>query len=463
MTGTDPELADALGAEHRRVRCAVCRAVRAERDRFLFWFFTEAGHEAPTMRELADSWGFCPSHTRAVLADEQSIVVLPPILLGALRTVDRTLASDGVEQPRACPWCTREEIVVTRTIETFRRNLASNRSRSAGDLGPLCRDHLATLIAALEPSEATRLAKAALRDFGAAGRDELLGLLDRSADTDFALRSTIRADRGRERSRAPSSADGFGRLYADLAVDACPTCHVGERTVRRYLGWGASQDGTRAAIDELAPLCPEHANDLAAIAPDVARQVRATTAAQVASSLELAVARLATLPGRGVGRARASAAPSVGHSTVGVDASLGKLTLRDRLTRSRRTLLRDAVAPVARSRSCTACAVRDTAEDREMDLLAAALRARSAANRYSESHGLCVRHALLHPAARATGVLREELRARIGVRIWQLDDAIRRLSWSTRHEPPVDVARTVDGAITLLDGHTFLGWPAPER
>jgi hypothetical protein len=98
-----------------------------------------------------------------------------------------------------------------------------------------------------------------------------------------------------------------------------------------------------------------------------------------------------------------------------------------------------------------------------MDLLIAALGARHVAQRYSESHGLCVRHGYLHPAARGSAILRDELQARTAVAIWQLDEAIRRQSWSTRHEPSVDVRRAVYDALARLDGRVFLGGPVPER
>jgi len=112
---------------------------------------------------------------------------------------------------------------------------------------------------------------------------------------------------------------------------------------------------------------------------------------------------------------------------------------------------------------CTACQAAQRGERRALERLRAALEDRETAGRYQLTHGLCVHHVLAMPAVTADGrlaLLRQVLRARLGVLAWELAELDEKRAWSLRY----DSVRTEAGAwlraLALLDGRIFGGGPA---
>jgi hypothetical protein len=103
------------------------------------------------------------------------------------------------------------------------------------------------------------------------------------------------------------------------------------------------------------------------------------------------------------------------------------------------------------------------AEDRESALLVAAVQDEVTARAYAASHGICVRHAQQLADDDASGPLVAVLRARLAVLGWELDEALRKSSWTERWHRGGPEANAWLRAPSYLDGRVFLGAPAPHQ
>ena len=442
--------------------CPICRAVRAERERYAFWFYAEGAKAPATAAELGRSRGYCGVHTRLLLAHGRSTSALLPLVLASLAATARALTAEPGAPAAPCPVCASEALAAERAIEGVRRSATSRLATSRSRPRPVCPGHLRALFADLEPTAAGHLARMALADLRSPMGADVAARLAYDADLDVGRRGALPAmDLGIKARR--STRRGLQRLLDDLQIDACPACGAGASASARYLGWAAGQGDLRVLRGEVPPLCDAHLSELRVLAPSAAAQVVEATAAQLADDLETLLARVALLPSRGpwgrAQRARRLRQTAVGRSVRDLDAVLDADPWHRSLARSRRQLAREALEPARRRRRCTACAARDGAEEGEIHLLLAALDASKARRAYSESHGLCAQHVLDHRAARAHNLVRAELLAHTRILEWELTELGHQRDWSARHQVTEDPSPLLLAGFSLLDGHVFLGEP----
>lgn len=122
---------------------------------------------------------------------------------------------------------------------------------------------------------------------------------------------------------------------------------------------------------------------------------------------------------------------------------------------------RSARADLTRPSRCRACDEEATAGRRQLALLKVQLRDPVRARAYEYTHGVCLRHALAHGDA-LPAPARSLLDARLALLRWEVDEALRKQDWHTRHEVKGAEMTVGRRAPTLLDGRTYAGLPAPR-
>ncbi len=445
--------------------CPICSAVQNERGRYGFWFFAEAANEPETIAALRESRGFCAEHTRLILSDERSTRVLSPLILECLVAAGADLESAFAKVLSPCPACASEELVTRRALEILKDGLGAQAGRSAPPTSPVCAQHLRALLLAVDRRLALRLARRGGSHFRSADRVETVLRLAVGADPDRLYRADMRSHIDPALLDQRLSMGVLERLFVDLKVSSCPGCLAGTRAETSYLKWVSAQDDERMLADEVAPVCSPHLNDVFLIAPSPAAAVAEAIAKHVSTELDMVAARLAVLPSRSplsrLRWIRRMQRESVGLSPIGLDLALSSERLVGGLLRSERELVRQATDPVIHAKRCSACLVRDDAENRVVNLVLAATRSPIIALRYGEGHGLCLRHVPAIPDGTNRVLIRDEMAARIGLLVWQLREVERQRRWSARHEVLEDVRSVLSAGLALLDGRTFLGAPPP--
>ncbi|WP_419999848.1 hypothetical protein [Streptomyces boninensis] len=213
------------------------------------------------------------------------------------------------------------------------------------------------------------------------------------------------------------------RVDADLRLDCCPLCLAEHRAARRLLRW-AAWAGPEPPDGEDSALCGRHLHDLAA---DGGPNLAVITAAN-AAVWKARFTRFHLLRRQG-GGARRAAPERLLH---GPD-----------------------------SRRCRACREEALAVRRQRELLTAVLYDTERARRYETSHGICLRHALTWPDPPAP--VFAALRARTALLRWELDEALRKQEWHTRHEVRGAELGVGLRAPTLIDGRVYAGMPPQPR
>ncbi|MFE3148104.1 hypothetical protein ACFXJ6_15740 [Streptomyces sp. NPDC059218] len=400
--------------------CAVCRERDEFAARWLSYFVIETHTEEGTRARVEAAAGFCPAHTRRLLADASSSWLMPQVhdlaLAGGVRLLD---APDACRA--RCPCCAAGDDAVERASETLLGAFGQARVREAVRQGAVCLPHMAALAARTSSEYGRSLADAA----SALLEGEPCGLVRLAGtDEDAQARSRLldRIDpllqvEEQQRRRSVTS-----HWKADVEAGCCPLCLAGHRAVRRLLTWEAAAAEHGRPSGEEAVLCPRHLHDLAAVGgPDVAAVLTAN-----GDQWNARLGRFRGILTEG-GRRRADAAPYL------------------------------MAAP-----RCRACEEESTAVRRQAALLTAQLHDPVRAGEYARTHGVCLRHALNWQGAGA-GPVHEVLVARLALLRWEIDEVLRKQSWRTRHEIEGAERRVVRHAPTLLDGRVYAGLPAPPR
>ncbi len=450
--------------------CVVCAFVGSSLERRIFFLFAEGLGEGWFVDAMRRG-GFCLRHARHVGREGGAR------LAGACRHVvagcrDRLAREEGEREHQrppalACPLCETESWAEGHALWLL---AGPDRGRAAAALGavePLCLAHLERLLGLVGARQVPEI-RARLGELLERARTTGPGLEERltmliGPDPDRAIRTSGLGGLAAQPD-GPSTSWSDGLLSAEgfmteLAVGRCPACTGSAALVRRLVGWLAGPDVRPEDRREQEHLCAGHLRDALAVAPLAAeRALAATLGGWVALVERLPTA--AELPAgafrarvRGLGeryreeRARRPQRPGPLAATGAalIDLLWPAASLEQRIARARGQ----------RTHPCVACGVMAGALGRTLDLADALLVAGPAAERYRASSGLCLGHvaravAVLGPPARSTVLA--TARARVARQLWELDEAVRKSSWSVRYEPRGPETRAWIDALVLVLG-----------
>ncbi|WP_406145241.1 hypothetical protein [Streptomyces sp. NBC_01012] len=398
--------------------CPVCRRREEFATRWLSYFIIESHTEEGTRSRVRAAVGFCPAHTRRLLADASAPWLMPQVhslaLAGGTRLLDEPDA-----RPARCPCCVAGDDAAERALGTLLGALGHPSVREAVRGGAVCLPHTAELAARAPQAYGRSLADAA-SGLLTKGRRDLVWLA--GADEDAQVRAALfdRIDpllREEEERRRRSVTS---RWEADTEAGCCPLCRAEHRAVRRLLQWEAAASGHGRPASEESLLCTRHLHDVTAMGgPNVASVITENCARWNARIKRFQ--RLLDADGKR-------------HSDAG------------------RYLLSEP--------PCRACLEERTAVRRQTALLTAELRDPPLAQEYTHTHGVCLRHALNWQGPRPA-LVDEVLGGRLALLRWEIDEVLRKQDWRTRHEitgSERDVGRR---APTLLDGRVHGGSADP--
>ncbi|MET8405371.1 hypothetical protein [Streptomyces sp900116325] len=412
----DRALSDALHLL-RDGLCAVCRERDESATRWLSYFIVESHTEEGTRGRVQAAAGLCPAHTRQLLADDSSSWLLPQLHDLALAGGTRLLGELGA-RPARCPCCTAGDDAAERALDTLLRAFGQPPVRDAVQDGAVCLPHTPVLATRVPYAYGLQLADTASALLEAGQRDIVwLAGMDKDARARaviFDRIDPVLLDEEQQQRRSVTS-----RWKADVEADCCPLCLAEHRAARRLLMWAATATDRGLPAREESALCARHLHDLTAIGGPNVEAVLADNRDQWNARL----IRFRRLLGEGK-KGRANAGPYL--------------------------------LSVPR---CRACDEERTAVRRQAALLTAQLHDPVHAREYGHTHGICLRHALdlrggLPPPAQ------EVLTARLALLRWEVDEALRKQDWHTRHEVKGAEMSVGQRAPTLLDGRVYAGLPA---
>ncbi len=401
-----------------RPGCVLCRICEEAARTWVHWFGMENHNDPALLRTLGESAGFCPAHTRRLIAATSARVLRPSLkfaLGGAIGRAEQTVARHGERKPRRqkaqarCPLCRvtaeREQAAVGDLAASLERPQVAAAIR---DRGALCYRHFCQLLPGLSPAQVVAAASAVADRLATlpAGTPESRFMLA-GYDPDALARVpyldthalTLEEETGGTR---PSPAR---RLIADLADGSCPVCRAAGREQARYLLWLGQRCPERGPAANDLRLCARHLYD-----------------ARSADSRALSISAAA-------GREQALA------------LAAGARNLTD-------------------DRSCRACRASLDAEQRQLSLLHACLLDKRVLRALEDAHGVCLRHAAEVAPDRDAGPVLSRLLTQLRQAQWELAEDAGRQAWDRRHEPrghEQDAWRRIPA---LIDGEVYLGTTA---
>ncbi len=415
----------------REPGCPVCRCVAESERSFFSWFQIESFTAAEVQARLRAGMGMCPRHSRRLIDDlgEGEGHIMNTVMRHALAGARQILRDRA--QPGPCPACEAVAFGAQRGRSVLLEGLADpGHARLYSDHDGICLRHLLHAAEVADRSALMLLAErlaASLEQRDGAALVSLIAGVDQDAGR-----------RGAWRERLPEDAGGsstVARLCGQLESEACPVCLARGQADRRYVHWFVERASERDPSLETDPgqLCAPHLHDIAvadeAGAASAAQRQRTTRLGQLQRLLD----RLEQSPPparRGRRRANESLAPGA-----------------DELTSMEH---------------CPACHARDGVERSQLALVNASLALRPVRDRYEQSNGLCVRHALQIPEGRAAEVTHRHADARVSVLAWEVEETARKYAWAYRHEPSGPEADAWIRAMGQIDGQAFEGAP-PAR
>jgi hypothetical protein len=391
--------------------CPTCRRESSLGRRWLESYGDEHHTDPEVAERVYRAGGFCPGHTREFASGPAASWALVRTALGAVSVRGGKVAAGAVDPGDGCPVCAESEAAALRWTTWLVSALGEPGSaRRWKEHGGLCVDHVLSVGPVVPAAPAKVLVDAALEALGDEGRRRpaVLGGYDEDAERREAIRQE-RAGALLAAEEALVARTGLQRALAEAEPDGCPLCRSEARANWRYVGWLLAAGETQPATNEEFQACRSHLADIVARSDAPARGlVLAANAERLPGVLS------GVLAGRR-GR-RGSGA-----------------TLRQR---------------------CRICSVAETAVRRTSQLLAAAWSDPAGREGLSRSHGPCAQHA----RALVTGSpWRAVLAGRLAMVTWELEETVRRNSWSTRWEPGQARRGVAEAALALLDGRTALG------
>ncbi len=432
--------------------CPVCHEIAGSDRHYFFWFFNEQYSFPRTLDRMTRSLGFCLAHgtylTRNSLDSHQLTFVHEILARRILQTLSGQLSLGPRKRRRGtalaaydpCPPCQEREDRAA-SAAFFLVNLVENCGRidDYGNPGMLCFPHLqavSSLVSAptLErilvlPEEAMASAINSLTE----KQDDLWRTpgVDRQELLDSllpALRLAVGHDRRlgafpslEEQMVLPGARDPVADFLQGLSRgDACPVCLEVRRAWIEWMRW--LDDAVRQGFDvnDLLPTCAEH------VWPTIHQGDKCLASVTVEKVLKDILGQLGTA----LRALRPSPDPGRGRPVH---------RLKEFLLRPRRARLMAAREILASPLRCPVCARLTEARDRALYLLFALLRDRRYRAAMESGYGLCLKHfsraLALAPAAGVREFLVELEVAKIALLLWELEEAMRKRSWSARPEP----------------------------
>lgn len=397
-----------------------CPTCRREADIGRRWLetFGEEHHTDPAVAErVYRAGGFCPAHGREFAAGPAASWAMPRLVLGVITVLGTAVASGAAIPVEPCPACAEASAAALRWTTWLVPALAD---RSVEDRfrehGGLCVDHVLAIAPLVQPGVAAALVGAARGALGQEGpaRDAALA----GADADAPRREAVRVERAGDLLAAEDvlpAQPGLDRARAEVEPGGCPLCRSAARATWRYQSWLLLGDRPQPSSPDEQQSCRSHLADVVARAEAPAREVvLAANADRLPPVLEQAAARRGRRGGR--------------------DG-------RDAVLRQR----------------CRTCSVADFAVARTTQLLDAAWRDPQGRAELERSHGICLHHARALPAG---SPWRSVLGARLAMATWELEETVRRTSWSTRWEPDRARAGVWPESLARVDGRIDWGLAA---
>ena len=440
--------------------CVACDFVDAALRRRIFFTLVEGLGEYWFARAMEDS-GFCVRHARGVIAAGGGpglTAALLEVLAGWSRRFDDAARPD----PRvghACYLCDTEAWAERFAIGLLTGPDDAYALAQLGRLEPLCLRHSRGVLERASWSRVPPAARALdqrrrTADALAAANPPDAILATTGRDPNAVARPRVESGRlessDGEAVPADDRREGWAAgslsmrgLHLELAAGRCPACSAAGAAARTHLRWlGSGESAERVRDRDL--LCAEHLHDARHHAPTAAARAMAASvegwarAGGVLATLEAPpprelLARVRTAPA--VARAAWASATETRRATRAAGAVVDYLARPGRAAIATRD-----VALRQRTTPCVACQAMLTATSRTIDLLGALLAGSAGVRFYEETAGLCLRHVARalaqlegHPAERE--ILRARARARAREVRWELEEWIRKSSWSVRYEP----------------------------
>jgi hypothetical protein len=418
--------------------CALCRVRDEAEQTWLRWFEIEHHSDAATLAALGNARGFCPAHTRRLVASDKPAILRRPwefLLRAAIECAERLIATVDVPAAAPCPLCASADARTRAAGESLAAALEEPEAGAAlRERHGLCYPHLQVLLPNLSAAQAAVAADAVRAGIAEDALTTVTGI-----DPDAEHRSRLSALVAEHDD--PIGLPPAERLTADLDAGSCPCCRQIGRAETTYLAWLVAEEDPG---DHDVALCPRHLHDAVRSARTRTRLVAARCAGVKARVEELAAAaqRLAgeqpdrPWPGRGIlGRPRPD-------------------SLTDRYRR--------AVGNIDGDHTCRACRTGALAGDRCLALVAACAHDRLVNAALERGHGLCLRHGeRLAAQELAQGAVRR-LATRLRQSAWEVHEDTLKQAWDLRHEPAGSETTVWRRVPTIVDGRAYLGLSEAE-
>ncbi|MGH3320460.1 MAG: hypothetical protein ACRDN9_09805 [Streptosporangiaceae bacterium] len=443
--GTDSGRADAVRLLSQG-GCGVCRYIEDSARHWLSAYIIENHSDAAVAGRVNEALGFCPAHTRRLLTDMSAAWLLGWVFVGVVAAGRRRLAADDRPRIPPCVVCAHMHDFERMGIDLVLRYLSHPEARSAYEqAGGFCLDHALRALDRVGPEEG-RVVAGVLGAALGEGAGSLFAALA-GADRDARLRDRLRlvaADEVLERERTVRASSVRGGILDDIVAASCPVCRAGTRRAWWYVNWLARSFGeSKGPRIEDMYLCATHLHDVAQANPGHVEWLEKTLAGYWADKAGRFI--------RALDKRRATRTSRLAGTIVPPSATD---------LRARATGYRDALRPLRTGPGCRICQVARRAEQEQTQALAAAVLDRELAEEFARSHGVCLRHALTWPRGNPPVLVTDVVRARLAMLAFELDEAVRRTSWTTRFEPRGAESSAWLRAPTLLDGRTYAGCPA---
>ncbi len=405
-----------------RAPCIFCSGEREATQRYFRWFIAEKYAQPEVLETLARSRGFCPQHTRILVAwssPSQIVSVYSYIVESLLVSLDRR---NGLTAAGPCPAC--EDQASERRLLVGGLALVEPQIRSEpGRSGGICVSHLRDVSPVLPPQALRLLTGWAVRtliatDVTAEPWETGQAIWGEPPDTPPAAAPQEWGGLAGPNPEGeppppwpslPAAARGLFR------IPGCPVCFAEQAHLGWYLSWLAREatEAPEHSWQEATWLCRSHWHTLWRISSGAGRRVAGVAAAYWKHQLGGLAAALA----EGTG-------------------SVGGWRVHLRRGSSRSAGFKEAYLGVGR---CPACAAAATGVRSACELLTAVLEGTVGRRAYERVGGVCLRHlpAVLEycRCPQLRGFVLRVCRTQLRILKWELAEYQRKESWSARYEP----------------------------
>ncbi len=399
--------------------CPMCRSRRESYRQWMRAYVNETNADSEVMAGVRAARGFCADHLRLFIARTDAAFMLPGAFIEVVTARLQDLPGDGGPAPgHSCLICQSERRAVADTAQIIATVIEDAQVQQAlADQTTVCLPHTIELLRVTPRPEVLRAFTDRFeKATGTAALTPMTGD-DPHADARAKLLPALFDvdDEGPQAVRESA----LQQAIDAVGGDSCGACQARGVAAVRYLRWlaEARQDLDRSLDPVETALCAPHLHDLSTVDPLTASWIADLEHPTISTRLE----RLMTALGE---RRRGTGA---------LDQYDGQV------------------------RPCPACRSADIADERRIDLFAAALPDPAFRQALAAGHGLCVVHGPALASRAEDALPREVLRARLQLLGWELAETRRKGEWWTRHERQGREMGAWRRAPTLLAGDTYLG------